>query len=369
MFEDIRPFEGDEIGREIVLLVDDPEFRHAAAIVPGIDLDILRQKAHSYHTLVDFQRDWEQPFLEWLQSVNSKGITVTGKENIASSIAANEGIFVMTNHRDITIDPAYVSLSLMQNFKTTCEIAIGDNLYARPWIERFVKLSRSFTIKRGEMSMMERARVFKHQSDYILHSISNGNIIWMAQREGRSKDSTDLTQDALLKMLAMSGTGSFIDNLKQLNIHPTTLSYEFDPCDYLKAAEFQGKRDNPQWCKGPMDDVVSMTTGAMGNHGHINIHYGESINPALDAIQAQNLPRKEEAAAVAHLCDRIIHSNYTIYPINRWALEVRNGATPTGEYNDYIEAQIAKIPNADHDFAKSKIIEMYSNPLINHFNL
>lgn len=369
MFEDIRPYEGDEIPHQIELLVDDPEFRHAAAVVPNTDLDLLKAKAHTYKTLVSFQRDWEQPFLEWLQSVNSKDITVTGKENIAPSIAARQGVFVMTNHRDITIDPAYVSLSLMQNFKITCEIAIGDNLYARPWIERFVKLSRSFTIKRGEMSMMERARVFKNQSEYILQSILNGNIIWMAQREGRSKDSTDLTQDALLKMLAMSGNGSFIDNLKALNIHPTTLSYEFDPCDYLKAAEFQAKRDNPQWRKGPMDDVVSMTTGAMGNHGRINIHYGESINDGLDEIKALNLPRKEEVTAVAHLCDTIIHRNYTIYPINQWAYEVRQGVEPKGEYNDYMEAQIAKIPNADHDFVKSKIIEMYSNPLINHLNL
>jgi len=362
MFSDIRPYEGPEIPRQIELMVDDPEFLRAASVVPGLDMQLLKAKAHTYPTLVDFQREWEKPFLLWLSSVNSKGITVSGQANIDPS----QGAFIMTNHRDITIDPAFVSLTLIQNFDTTCEIAIGDNLYARPWIERFVKLSRSFTIKRGEMSMMERARVFKHQSDYILQSIQKGNFIWMAQREGRSKDSSDLTQEALLKMLAMSGDNNFIENLKQLNIHPTTLSYEFDPCDYLKAAEFQAKRDNPEWRKGPMDDVISMTTGAMGQHGRINIHYGESINDGLVEIQAQNLNRKEEATAVAHLCDRIIHSNYTIYPINQWAYEVRQGATPTGEYNDYIESQINKIPNADHDFAKAKIIEMYSNPLINY---
>lgn len=367
MFEDIRPYEGDEIGRQIELLVDDPEFRHAASIVPGVNLDLLRQKAHTYPTLLAFQAEWERPFLEWIASVNAKGLTATGQENIKSLIDDGMGIFLMTNHRDITVDPAFVSLSLIRDFNDTCEIAIGDNLYARPWIERIVKLSRSFTIKRGDMPMMERARVFSHQSEYIRHSIvEKGNIIWMAQREGRSKDSTDNTQDALLKMLAMSGSGSFIENLKTLNIHPTTLSYEFDPCDYLKAAEFQGKRDNPQWCKGPMDDVISMSTGAMGNHGRVNIHYGISINERLDEIASQKLSRKDEATAVAHLCDRIIHSNYVIYPINQWALEVRNGAEAKGEYNDYVEAQIAKIPNADHDFAKTKIIEMYSNPLINH---
>lgn len=366
IYDDIRPFRDAEVGDAIESLCANPEFRQVMARFSFLDLDQLASKAHEYKKIVDFQRDWEQPLLEWLVKHNSAGLTTTGIENVSE-----RGQLFLTNHRDITIDPAYLNLSIMRTFDHTCEIAIGDNLFARPWIRDVVRLSRSFTVHRN-LTRAEMVRDFIQLSGYIRHTINDYSYsVWMAQREGRSKDSTDLTQESLIKMLSLSGEGSFIERLQGLDIHPTTLSYEYDPCDYLKAAEFQLRRDNPDYKKSAQDDVQSMSVGITENHGRINVHFGASINDELQKIADSIEQKRLQAEAVCQLCNRVIHSNYVIYPINEWAYEERFGerrfrTEHPEEYENYIAGQIAKveIPNKDEAFLRAKLIEMYSNPLI-----
>ena len=178
-------------------------------------------------------------------------------------------------------------------------------------------------------------------------------------------------------MFALSGEGSFIQNLKDLNISPVSISYEYDPCDFLKAAEFQLKRDNPNYQKSPHDDVVSMRTGIMGYKGHVHYAFTPCINADLDAIAAQTDNRKEQVAAVAALIDRRIHGNYVIYPINKVAYDEYFGTqrfadeVPADERQkvlDYFAKQLDKIavPQPDYDFLRRKLLEMYANPLKNY---
>lgn len=365
MFDDIRPYSDSELPEVLHRLCNDPEFRQVAAAIPGVNLDEIDKNAASFPSVVDFQLAVEEPMLEWLVTRNTTALTSSGTENITA-----HGELYLTNHRDITIDPAYINLSLVRAYRTTAEIAIGDNLYARPWIRDFVRLSRSFTVRRN-ISRGEMMSAFSHMSSYIRYTITErGNSLWMAQREGRSKDSMDQTQESLIKMLSMSGGASLLENLIPLNIHPTTFSYEFDPCDYLKAIEYQQRRDNPDFHKGPMDDVISMKTGIQGNHGRINVHFASSINPQLHNLMEQNLNRKQQSEAVCSLIDRTIHSNYVIYPINEWAYSQLYGdKTHDTASESYLKGQLAKvnIPNPDVDFLWHKLLEMYANPLKNKF--
>ncbi|MCQ2344120.1 MAG: 1-acyl-sn-glycerol-3-phosphate acyltransferase [Paludibacteraceae bacterium] len=363
IFDDIRPIADSEVPEVLHRLCKDPEFRQVASAIPGININEIEQKADSFTSVLDFQLAYEYPMLEKYALKNSQEVTSTGTGNVTSHAE-----LYLTNHRDITIDPAYINLVLFRKFRNTSEIAIGDNLYARPWIRDFVRLSRSFTVRRN-LNRGEMMTSFAHLSAYVRYTITEkGNSVWMAQREGRSKDATDLTQESLIKMLSMSGGSSLIENLIPLNIHPTTFSYEFDPCDYLKAIEFQQRRDNPGFRKGPMDDVVSMRTGIQGYHGRINIHFAPSINPELERLSAQNLNRKQQSEAVCRLIDNTIHSNYIIYPINEWAYSQLYGdKTPDSASESYLRGQLAKvdIPNPDMDFIWHKLLEMYANPLKN----
>lgn len=374
-FDDIRPYNDDELAAAMVQLQGEPKFVVLAKkyfpLVPVEQFDVL---GGQLKTLTNFQRVMVAPILEGLVKNLSDGLTVSGLDS-----CGDEPAVLMTNHRDIVIDPAFLNLSLIRNNRSTFEIAIGDNLLAEEWIRMFVRINKSFIVKRG-LKPREMGHAFMQLSGYIRHAINDKkSSVWIAQREGRAKDSNDRTQESLIKMFALSGTGSFIDNLKSLNISPVSISYEYDPCDYLKAKEFQQKRDNAEYKKTKQEDLLSMQVGIMGYKGRVHHTFTPSINPQLDEIAASGLNKKEQAAAVCHLCDSRIFAAYVIYPINRWAYEQLTGdrqfaevdtAAQRNQVESYLHAQLAKIelPNADHDFLWHKLLEMYANPLINQLN-
>jgi hypothetical protein len=259
----------------------------------------------------------------------------------------------------------------------TVEIAIGDNLLIFPWIEELVRVNKSFIVKRG-LSPRQNLESSKRLSSYIAYTINEKQqSIWLAQREGRAKDANDRTQESLLKMLNMSGGSDFATNLSRLNICPLSISYEYDPCDFLKAKEFQQKRDNPDFKKQDMDDLVNMQTGVMGYKGKIVYSITGDINKELAEMGTTTMNKNELVTLTAKLIDRRIHSNYCIYAVNKVAYDLLNGTTRFEkeysimeklDFETYIEKQIQKIDliNKDHDFLKKKILEMYANPLINY---
>lgn len=371
-FDNIRPYNPDELHDAFSRLINEPTFLALIQqFMPQIPLEQVRAQMLNIPNATVFQKTFIVPLLNDIEAKHSKGITASGIETIQQP-----ALFV-SNHRDIVMDSALMDLVLFRAGLDSVEIGIGDNLLAAPWIRTLVRINKSFIVQRG-LPVREMPKAFLELSGYIRHAITKKQTgVWIAQREGRAKDSNDRTQESILKMFALSGTKSFIENLKELNICPATISYEYDPCDYLKAKEFQQKRDNATFKKSPQDDLLNMKTGIMGDKGHVHFTFTPSINSELEQIEASIDNRKEQIEEIVKLIDKRIHSNYIIYPINKVAYdELLNTTRFTSEVSpeerseveSYLEQQLNKIdlPNKDYDFLRHKLLEMYANPLINY---
>ena len=214
-------------------------------------------------------------------------------------------------------------------------------------------------------------------SRYMHYTISQKKqSIWIAQREGRAKDSDDRTQDSVLKMLAIGGEGDVLDRLMEMNIAPLSISYEFDPCDFLKAWEFQLKRDHPGYKKSTADDLKNMQTGLLGYKGRVHFHIAPCINTALADLDCK-MPRQELFSTVSAIIDREIHRGYRLYPCNYVAADLLAGndacaghytADDRQKFENYLAGQLLRITleNKDEAFLRTKMLEMYANPLKNH---
>ena len=371
-YDEIRPYLPEELPQVFEELIADPEFQAAIGYAfQGMPFEQIAVAMRASKDNLEFQKNIVYPFVKGVVQKLSSGLTVSydNKENMAASLC-------MSNHRDIIMDSAFLCILFVETVGNTVEIAIGDNLLIRPWIKKLVRVNRSFIVQRSA-SIREMLASSKRLSSYIHHTITERKQpIWIAQREGRAKDSNDRTQEGLIKMLSMYSGGDIIDALKVLNIAPTTISYEYDPCDYLKAKEFQQKRDNPEHKKSPMDDLINMKAGMFGYKGGIHYHVAACINDEIDAID-RSLGKNEKTAAVARIIDKYIHKNYKFWAINYYFYELLTGdarfadkytAEEKTRLDAYLQGQIEKVdlPNRDDDFCRTKILEMYANPVINY---
>ena len=372
-FDAIRPFEPEELPEVMERLIADPQFRMVMGYVfADVPFDALAAKMRQCKDNLSFQYTFPYVFLKQLIAKAS-----TGCDMDHSSIDLNKRYTFISNHRDIVLDSALLDVLLFDaKCTTTCEIAIGDNLLAAPWIKDLVRVNKSFIVERSA-GIREMLASSKRLSEYMHFVIAHKHDnIWIAQREGRAKDSNDRTQEALLKMMAMGGEGSVADRLRQLHLVPLAISLEYDPCDWLKAREFQLKRDIEGWKKTRQDDVESMRTGIMGYKGQIHYHCAPCIDSFLDTLSA-DMPKGEVFATVAQHIDKCIHANYRLYPNNFIALDKFNGneehanrytADDKARFEQYISGQLAKIdiPGKDEQFLMTRMLEMYANPAINH---
>lgn len=371
-FDEIRPYEPEELPAAFDKLATDPEFKAVVlSAIPGADWDSLVKQMKACKTSLEFQKTFFYPFVGQLVEKHAKCLVLDNADVLDKS----KRYTFISNHRDIVTDPAYLSRLLLENgFETTCEIAIGDNLLIRPWITVLVKLCKTFCVKRG-VSMREMLAASQKMSRYM-HFVINQkhDNIWIAQREGRAKDSNDHTQDSILKMMVMGGDGSLVDRLKNLNIVPLSISYEFDPCDYLKAREFQLKRDDAGYKKTKEEDYLNMQTGITGDKGHIHFHIAPCINDWLDTLDS-NMPKKEFFETVAAHIDNEIFKGYTIYPSNEISADMLDDSTEGGfnvgemnEFEAYLQKRIDLIdlPNKDIPFLRRQILTMYANPYLNY---
>ncbi len=373
-FDEIRPYHDHEVADVLRELNETPEFINMLrTYFPFLPLDQMDSIINKINSKTDMQMAFVRPVLENLVETITGGLTVSGLENVKDKSA-----LLMSNHRDIVIDPSFLCLSMLQNGIDSAEVAIGDNLLSREWIMKLVRLNKCFIVKRG-LQPRETIKAFMQLSSYIRYAITEKNqSVWIAQREGRAKDSNDRTQNSIIKMFALSGKDSFVENISVLNISPVTISYEYDPCDYLKAKEFQQKRDNADFTKSKEDDLISMQVGIMGKKGRVHYAFSSSINPQLEALPKE-LSNKEQAARVCEICDNRIFSNYVIYPVNRLAYELLTGnnefasqdtAEERAAAEGYLKGQLAKIdlPNRDDEYLWGKLLEMYANPFINYLS-
>lgn len=375
-FDPIRPFEPDELPDVFDRLLQNEQFSSVLAyFYPDVPKEALAAKMHACKDNLDFQKTFCYGFLVQLLARLSKGCDI----DIASLDTDSRYTFI-SNHRDIVLDSALLDKLLIDaGFNTTCEIAIGDNLLKLPWVKDLVRVNKSFIVERA-LSMREMLMASKRLSEYMHFVIAEKNDnVWIAQREGRAKDSNDRTQEAILKMMVMGGEGSIIDRLKQLHLVPLAISYEYDPCDYLKAAELQARRDNPCWQKGPMDDVTSMQTGIMGYKGYIHYQCADCIDSYLDTIPADT-PKTELFRLIADHIDRQIFAGYRLYPNNYVALDLLHGdsahadhytAEDKAHFEAYLKGQLDKIEmeGKDDAYLREQMLKMYANPAINQMGL
>ena len=320
------------------------------------------KKIRAYHTgfilpLVDFLILWPTLLIMRRKTATSLDLRFLGdKKAIEQDI--RRGAFFMTNHRDICMDNAWLTYLLRTRYFIHPYFGIGNNLFGKWWIEHVVRFLRGFVVIRngGFRDQRENAITL---SEYIRHLRKRHKSIWLAQREGRAKDGNDVTQPGVLKMLTFEAE-DFFESIKELNICPVSISYEFDPCDYLKAREMQLKRDNPKWKKSRKDDLVSMKVGIDGQKGRIVYRLTPSINKEIDQALAahpelRTLSRNEQIQFVCQLIDRHIHLGYEIYE--------------RGEaFDQYIESrlQLIHLSNKDTDYLRERLYEMYNYPVINY---
>lgn len=373
-FDDIRPFEPEELPEVYNRLLDNQQFQRVLSyFYPDVPLEKIGARMRACTTNLAFQKVFGYEFVTFVLNRAAKSWDMDH-----SAISPEHNYTFMSNHRDIVLDSAILSKLLIDaEFKTTCEIAIGDNLLSLTWVKDLVRVNKSFIVKRSA-SFREMLTSSKTLSKYMHFAIQEKKEnIWIAQREGRAKDSDDRTSESILKMMSMGGEGSIVERLTQLHIVPMTISYEYDPCDYLKAAEFQLKRDNPDWKKGPQDDIISMQTGIMGYKGHVHYHCSPCIDEYLQTLDSE-MPKNELYATIVRHIDREIHRHYRLFPNNYIAHDLLTGKDEqTAHYQPadkvnferYLSEQLEKITVSQPDiaFLRERILTMYANPLRNYW--
>lgn len=375
-YDSIRPYEPEELPEVYGRLIADEQFKTVVGkIFPQVPFEALAAKLMQCKTNLEFQIAFCYPFLKDLLSKASKGCDID-----ISAIDISRRYTFVSNHRDIVLDSALLDVMLIDSgFKTTCEIAIGDNLLAAPWIEDIVRVNKSFIVKRsaGIREMLVNSRTMAEYMHIVINEKHDN--IWIAQREGRAKDSDDRTQESIIKMMAMGGEGSVTERLQQLHIVPVAISYEYDPCDWLKAQEFQLKRDVEGWKKTKADDVLSMQTGIMGYKGRIHYHCAPCIDDFLASIP-EDSPKTDIFRIIAEHIDKGIHANYRLFPNNYIAVDILEGGNRMAEhytpedkatFEKYLAVQLGKIsiPNKDEAFLKECMLKMYANPAVNQLKV
>lgn len=376
-FDEIRPYYDEELPAVYDELIADPAFRQVVQLaLPGIPFEMLAAKMRTCKTKLDFQVSFCYDFLKKIIKETTQGVTLN---NEAQGTPDGRAFTYVSNHRDIVLDSGFLSLMLVEQGQDTVEIAIGDNLLIYPWIKKLVRINKSFIVQRA-LSMRQMLESSARMSRYMHHTICDKHqSIWIAQREGRAKDSNDRTQESILKMFAMAGEGDIVSRLKEMNIVPLAISYEYDPCDFLKAKEFQQKRDNPDYKKTTADDLLNMQTGLMGYKGRVHLCTAECLTKQLDELD-RSLPKQELFVRVAELVDKGIFANYRLYPNNYVAADLLEGSNHFAahytledkqRFSDYVDGQLVRIdlPDKDEPFLREKLLLMYANPLRNQLSV
>ena len=378
-YDSIRPYLDEEVPAVVAQLANQPELRHVlSALLSEEETTALIQQLKGIHSVDDFKQRISYPLVVQLAKRTTFSVSLSGASRLGGDLPTT----FITNHRDIILDSAFLNLVMRERNYLMPRIAIGDNLFGRPWIEAVVKLNDSFVVRRS-LPIRQMLLAAQALSAFIDQSIQQDHkSAWIAQREGRAKDNSDKTQPSVLKMIASSQSNDPLTQLMRVNIAPTTISYEYDPCDILKACELLWRKHHPeeQYVKGPEEDLINMKTGLLGYKGRVHFAIGKRLNelitPELEA-ELRALPKQQLYPRLAELIDTELHSNYRFYPINYIAYDLLHPhkAHPKELYSEadkekalrYIEEQIAKAPTDAYsaDELRTQLLQMYAQPLCN----
>lgn len=368
-FNEIRSYNDNEVEKVLKRMAKEKMFKNLVLqYIPSLTVRQLHEKLGTIKTIQDFQTEILYPIAKSIIKKSSQGLTYDGLENIEKG----KPYLLISNHRDIILDPSFLNLILFENGIETSEVAIGNNLLIYSWINDMVKLSKSFVVKRnlGFSQILDQSKLL---SSYIREVITKKkSSVWISQREGRTKDGDDKTQITVLKMLSMSTNKSLIDGFKELNILPVSISYEYEACDILKAIEVHDKIIKRFYIKTAKDDLKSMLTGLVGQKGRIHLSIGKPLNPALD--QLEKIENKaDQYKQLASMIDEQIYKNYKLWPVNYIAYDVLNKSKTykdkytteeKSEFITYIYRKLNKC-KGDTDMLESFLIGIYANPVKN----
>lgn len=360
-FDDIRPYRDEEVPTVLARVLADKEFLDALVrfrfpSFPTVLLKALRPIVHwqlkkqtnTVHDVKSFQAVIEK-YMQHMITSTSAGLTVSGLENLD----AQRAYLFISNHRDIAMDPAFTNWALWHNGMDTVRIAIGDNLLTKPFASDLMRLNKSFLVKRGETAPKKIYVALKQLSAYIHHSIVNEkSSVWIAQREGRAKDGLDRTEEAIIKMFAISKPKeqAFADFVRELNIVPVSISYEWDPCDVAKARELYEKATRGSYQKDTHEDVQSIAAGIAGDKGRVHVSFGEVLRADFDTPEA-----------VAAEIDRQVIGNYKLFPSNYLAAKALGDDTPLQNelFAQAFDQRFASCPEQYRPYW----LTMYANPV------
>ncbi len=368
-FDDIRPYTDKEVKEKIKRMVKDPAFdkvlMHLFKVRPKVEM--VKLQLRMIRKIKQLQGTFVYDLLRWIINNTSDGLTSTGLE----ALDKKKSYLFISNHRDIILDAALLNYLIFEKGMNTTQIAIGNNLLLYEWIEHAVKLNRAFIIKRN-LPPRELMESSKRVSDFIRQSITKENLsVWIAQREGRTKDGFDKTQESVLKMLNMSNTKSISEGFNELNIVPVSISYEIEPCGLAKMKELIKKEHYGQK-KTSKDDLKSMSMGMFNPKGRMRFSFGSPVEVDFKEAKSkeqQNLQIKE----VAEIIDRQIYSNFKLWPNNYIAYDMltmesrfkhKYSSHEKKNFKMMIEQAMIHIDFPITDI-QERFLKIYANPVIN----
>jgi len=369
-FDDIRPYNDSEVNHYLRLLFKDENFQHILQFIFNDQekIEQIKLMIEHIHSVKDLQHKIVYQLVDDLiLKRSSDGLTSSGLENLDK----NTSYLFISNHRDIILDSAIMNYLIVLEGMNTTEIAIGNNLMIEKWIEYAVKLNRAFVVFRN-LPVRELLMASKKLSEFIRRNITlKNNSVWIAQREGRTKDGNDKTQQALLKMLNLSNIKEFGDGFRELRIVPLSISYEIEPCGFSKVAELY-KKQTDGFEKTQEDDLRSMGEGLVRPKGRIHFGFGEPITHQIDIIAREETISAQIEKLAIHI-DQQIYSNFQLWPNNYIAEDILNNTSlNTKQYTSeqfkkfvsmLIEA-VSLIPG-DAETIRTMFLQMYVNPLLN----
>ena len=373
-FDEIRPYSDEEVPEMMTKLLADPVFARVLQnlYVDDAKIQEVREAMLQTRNVESFQLRFMVPFLENILKSSTRGLTIGGLEHLEK----DQSYLFISNHRDIVLDSALLNVEMYKFGYKSTEIAIGSNLLVYQWIEDLSRVNRSFIVKRN-IPVRQMLKSSQLLSDYMRQTVTNNdNSIWIAQREGRSKDGLDQTSPALLKMLNMSNKREFVRGFQELRIVPMSIAYEIEPCGNEKVAELLKRQADPGFHKSEKDDLLSMVSGLKNQKGRIQIQFGAPISRSALKSLSKEGNINDRLKCLADYIDKQIYTNYRLYPNNYIAYDLYYNCNKyidkytTEEQKLFIELthQRLKLVNEDREEAMELWLKMYSTPVYSFEN-
>lgn len=367
-FDAIRPFYDSEINEGILKVIDHPMMKALMGFCfPGLNEEIWKEQLKKTYSVRDFQCKFIYYGVKQVLEKSSDGLTASGFEKLEE----NTAYLYISNHRDIVLDTTLLNASLFEHGLNMTSSAIGDNLVKKPFLKILAKLNRNFLVQRG-LTPREMLLSSKLLAEYMAQSLLHENrSVWIAQREGRTKDGNDATNPGVLKMIAMgSDEANLMDYFKKIKIVPVSISYEYDPTDALKMPQLIAEANNEIYIKEKNEDFKTLLSGIIGQKKRIHIHVGDVLDTQIDEIKANYDSSNKQILALAQLIDDSILANYKLWPTNHIAYDIVNNSTAhshlyTQNEKLLFERRLEMRIDHEHEVAKQSFLDMYANPVVN----